>query len=166
MDFEGRGAEEDAPGPEEAQVPQPSDEEEDAKWTAHLTDVQVPPFVAASGVNIALDNPSELEVFFNFLGDDLWDRVVEESNCYAQQKLGDRFANFHQITHAELKAFIRINSIMGINRLPNYTLFWSKDDFFGNKRIKRVMTKNRFEEISQHLHFSDSTKEPTRDAVN
>ena len=170
LDFEGLDAEEDAPGPDEAQVPQPShdtdDEEEEARWTAHLTDVQVPPFVAASGVNIALDNPSELDVFLNFLGDDLWDRVVEESNRYAQQKLGDRFANFHQITRVELKAFIGINLIMGINRLPNYVLFWSNDDFFGNQGIKRVMTKNRFEEISQHLHFSDSTKEPARGAVN
>ena len=67
MDFEGLDAEEDAPGPEEAQVAQPShdtdNDEEEARWTAHLTDVQVPPFVAASGVNIALDNPSELDVF-------------------------------------------------------------------------------------------------------
>ena len=28
------------------------------------------------------------------------------------------------------------------------------------------MTKNRFEEISHHLHFSNSTKEPARGAVN
>ena len=113
LDFEGLDAEEDAAGTEEAQVPQPShytdDEEEEARWMAHLTDVQVPLFVAVSGVNIALDNPSELDVFFNFLGDDLWDRVVEESNHYAQQKLGDQFANFHQIVRAELKAFIEIN---------------------------------------------------------
>ena len=170
LDFEGLDAEEDAPDPEEAQVPQPShdtdDEEEEARWTAHLSDVQVPPFVAASGPNIALDNPSELDVFLNFLGDDLWDRVVEESNRYMQQKLGDRFASFHQITRAELKAFIGINLIMGINRLPNHALFWSNDDFLGNQGIKRVMTKNRFEEISQYLHFNDSTKEPARGAAN
>ena len=170
LDFEGLDAEEDAPDPEEAQVPQPShdtdDEEEEARWTAHCSDVQVPPFVAASGPNIALDNPSELYVFLKFLGDDLWDRVVEESNRYAQQKLGDRFASFHQITRAELKAFIGINLIMGINRLPNYALFWSNDDFFGNQGIKRVMSKNRFEEISKYLHFSDSTKEPARGAEN
>ena len=72
LDFEGLDAEEDedAPDPEEAQVPQPShdtdDEEEEARWTAHLSDVQVPPFVAASGSNIALDNPSKFDVFLNF----------------------------------------------------------------------------------------------------
>ena len=130
LDFEGLDAEEDeedAPDPEEAQVPQPShdtdDEEEEARWTAHLSDVQVPPFLATSGLNIASDNPSELDVFLNFLLDDLWDRVVEESNRYMQQKLGYRFASFHQITRAELKAFIGIYLIMGINRLPNYAFF-------------------------------------------
>ena len=43
LDFEGLDVEEDAPGAEEAQVPQPShdtdDEEEEARWTVHLTDV-------------------------------------------------------------------------------------------------------------------------------
>lgn len=96
----------------------------------------------------------------------MWDIIVEESNRYAQQKLGDRFANFHRITRVELKAFIGINVIMGIMRLPNYALFWSTDDFFGNKGIKRTMTKNRFEELSCYLHFSDSTKEPARGDVN
>ena len=62
--------------------------------------------------------------------DDLWDIIVEESNRYVQQKLGDRFANFHRITCVELKAFIGINIITGIMRLPNYALFWSTDDFF------------------------------------
>lgn len=34
--------------------------------------------------------------------------------------------------------------------------------FFGNPGIKRVMTKNRFEELSCYLHFSDSSREPGR----
>ena len=39
--------------------PDTDNNEEEARWTAHLSDVHVPPFVAASGPNIALDNPSE-----------------------------------------------------------------------------------------------------------
>ena len=96
----------------------------------------------------------------------MWNIIVEESNRYAQQRLGDRFANFRRITREELKAFFGINIIMGIVRLPNYALFWSNDDFFGNQGIKRTMTKNRYEELSCYLHFSDSTKEPARGAVN
>ena len=58
---------------------------------------------------------------------------------------------------------------MGINRRPIHALFWSNDDFFGNQSIKRVMTMNRFEElsqISQYLYFNDSTTEPARGAEN
>ena len=58
-------------------------------------------------------------------------------NCYLQQKLGDQFSSFHQITRAELKAFISINVIMGINRLPNYALLWSNDDFFWQPGYKK-----------------------------
>ena len=104
IDLDGLKAEEEHAGPQVPEVPQPGDdtddEEEEARWTPHLTDFQVPPSL-------------------NFIGDDLWDIIVEESNRYAQQKLGDRFANFHRITHVELKAFIGINIIMGIMRLPN-----------------------------------------------
>ena len=34
--------------------------------------------------------------------------------------------------------------------------------FFGNQGIKKVMTKNRFEEITCYLHFNDSSVEPAR----
>ena len=138
------------------------DEEEEARWTDQLIDIQVPDFLAATGINLVLNNPNELDVFLSFIGDDLWDKMIMESNRYARQQLGDRFANFRVITRAELKAFIGINIIMGIVRLPNYALYWSNDEFFGNQGIKRVMTKNRFEELSCYLHFSDSSKEPAR----
>ena len=51
---------------------------------------------------------------------------------------------------------------MGINELPNLALYWSSDDFFGNQGIKKVMPKNRFQEISCYLHFNDSSTEPAR----
>ena len=55
-----------------------------------------------------------------------------------------------------------INIIMGISRLPHLALYWSSDDYFGNQGVKKVMTRNRFQEISCYLHFSDSSVEPAR----
>ena len=55
---------------------------------------------------------------------------------------------------------------MGINRLPNYALFWSTDDFFGNHGIKRTMPKNRYEELVSYPHFNDSSQEPARGDAN
>ena len=158
LDLEGLEAEEDDPRPGD----DTDDEEEEARWTDQLIDIQVPDFLAATGINLVLNNPNELDIFLAFIGDDLWDKMVEESNRYAHQKLGDRFENFRAVTRAELKAFIGITIIMGIVKLPNYALYWSNDEFFGNPGIKKVMTKNRFEELSCYLHFNDSSKEPAR----
>ena len=49
---------------------------------------------------------------------------------------------------------------MGMVKLPSIGLYWSSNDFFGNRGIMKIMTKNRYEEISQYLHFSDSSVEP------
>ena len=51
---------------------------------------------------------------------------------------------------------------MGMVKLPSIALYWSSNNFFGNPGIMKIMSKNRFEEISQYLHFSDSSIEPAR----
>ena len=56
--------------------------------------------------------------------------------------------------------------IKGINSLPRISMYWSSDSFIRNSGIQNVMTKNRFEEISQHIHFNDSSQEPPRGADN
>lgn len=137
-------------------------EEEEARWTDQLEDIQVPQFVASTGINVVLNNPNELDTFLTFIGNDLWDKMVQESNRYAHQQLSDQFENFRAITRAEMKAFIGIIIIMGIVKLPRYAFYWSTDEFLGNVGIKKVMAKNRFEEISRYLQFNDSSKEPAR----
>ena len=92
------------------------------------------------------------------MADDLLNQIVTETNRYARQKLADspaRLAKFQPVTLAEIKAFIAINIIMGMNRLPSLNSYWSSDDFFGNVGIKKVMPRNRFSEISGFLHFHD-----------
>lgn len=56
------------------------EDEEEAQWTAHLMDVQVLDFLATSGVNVNLNDPNKLDVFLHFIGVDLWDLIVNESN--------------------------------------------------------------------------------------
>ena len=88
-----------------------------------------------------------------------------ETNRYVQQKLANspaQLANYLPVTRPELKAFIAVNIIMGMVKLPSIALYWSSNNFFGNPAIMKIMSKNRFEEISQYLHFSDSSVEPAR----
>ena len=46
--------------------------------------------------------------------------------------------------------------------LPSTAHYWSTDEFLGNTSIQKVMSKNRFEEISRFLHLNDSTLQPQR----
>ena len=78
------------------------------------------------------------------------DFAVSERNRYACEKLAgspERLANFQPITRNVFQAFLGINVIMGMNRLPSVAMYWSSGDFFGNQGIKKVMPRNRFEEI-------------------
>ena len=74
IDLDGLDAEADDANPDD---PQPShntdDEEEEARWTDQLLDIQVLQFLVATGINLVLNNPSELDIFLAFIGDDLWD---------------------------------------------------------------------------------------------
>ena len=96
------------------------------------------------------------------MGDDLLEQIVNETNLYARQKLADSpalLAKFKPVTLTEIKAFIAINIIMGMVRLPSVNSYWSSDEYFGNVGIKKVMPRNRFQEIGNFLHFHDSSLE-------
>ena len=121
IDLDGIDAEADDANPDDSQPSHNTDDEEEARWTDQLIDIQVPEFLAATGINLVLNDPIELDFFLAFVGDDLWDLMVEETNRYACQKLADspdRLTSFCPVTRAELKAFIAMNIIMGMVKLP------------------------------------------------
>ena len=55
-----------------------------------------------------------------------------------------------------MKAFLGINFIMGINKLPSLEDYWRTDKCIRNKKIQNVMTRTRFQPILQNLHFSNN----------
>ena len=58
-----------------------------------------------------------------------------------------------------MKAYLGICLIMEINNVPQLAMYWSSDPFIGNTGIQNVIAKNRFKELSQYLHFSNSATE-------
>ena len=61
-----------------------------------------------------------------------------------------------QATLKELCAFLGINILMGIHKLPKMRDYWSVDEGLGNTLIQKTMTRDRFLEILQNLHFADN----------
>ena len=96
-------------------------------------------------------------------GEPVFDLTVEETNRYARQKLARsaaRLAKWTDVNKQELKAYFGLCIIMGINTLPRIAMSWSSNHYIGNIGVQETMTKNLFEEISQYMHFSNSTQQP------
>ena len=62
-----------------------------------------------------------------------------------------------------MKAFLGINFIMGINRLPSFEDCWSTDKYIRNKKIKNFMTRARFQSILENLHSSNNDNDNKTD---
>ena len=74
--------------------------------------------------------------------------IAVEGNLYAQQK-GREF----QTNEQEMRAFLGINYVMSINKLPTIKSYWECGQYVGNEGIRNVMLRSRFEEISQKFAF-------------
>ena len=77
-----------------------------------------------------------------------------ESERYAAQN-GRQF----QISEEEFCSFLCVNLLMGINKLPTMKSYWSVDEGLENSLIHKAMTRARFLEIFQNIHFADNHKE-------
>ena len=82
---------------------------------------------------------------------ELLEIIVTERNRYAAQKSCN-----YETPEDEMKAFIRINFIMGINKLPSLEDYWPTNKCTGNEKIQIVMTKSRFQSILQNFYFSNN----------
>ena len=144
-----------------------SDVEEESEWSEVLEDFDVEAFdTALSGIKVEIPDRPEALFFFTLLfGEDTIDLVIAETNRVAREKLAEnksRLQQWRDITKPKFKAYLGICIMMGVAVLPRVADYWSTDPFLENRGIKAVMTKNRFEEISQYLHFNDSTREPAK----
>ena len=102
-----------------------------------------------------------LEMFSHFFNEALLDTIAHKTNCFVVQSLAASNANrTWETSIEELKAYFGFMVVMGINGLPEIRHYWSSDEkHFIDSRI----TRERFEEISRYLHFTDNTTLPARD---
>ena len=77
-----------------------------------------------------------------------------ESERYAAQN-GRQF----QISEEEFCAFLGVSLLMGINKLPTMKSYWSVDEGLGNSLIQKAITRARFLETLQNIHFANNHKE-------
>ena len=57
--------------------------------------------------------------------------------------------------HDELRAFLGINYLMDVSKFPSVANYWVVN-YTGNDGIKNVMTRQKFQDILQNLHFGNN----------
>ena len=77
--------------------------------------------------------------------------VCNQTNLYATQN-GREFATNPE----EICAFVGINYIMSISKLPNVKFYWSVDSYLSNDGVRNAMERKCFINILQNLHFTDN----------
>ena len=81
-----------------------------------------------------------------------------ETNRYTTQK----GLNFETVKN-EMKAFLGVNFIMGINKLPSLEDYRSTDKCIGNEKIQNVTTRTRFQSILQNPHYFNNDNDDKTD---
>ena len=78
-------------------------------------------------------------------------RICGQTNIYATQN-GREFATNRE----EIRAFLDINYIMSISRLPNVKRYCRVNSCLSNDGLRNAVTRNRFMNLLQSLHFTDN----------
>jgi hypothetical protein len=60
----------------------------------------------------------------------------------------------------DIESFLGLIILMGINKLTNMKLYWSKDIVFHKTFVSSIMSTDRFLQIFYNLHLTDSSLEP------
>ncbi|XP_060739707.1 piggyBac transposable element-derived protein 4-like [Tachysurus vachellii] len=128
--------------------------------------ISIEPFTSDNGPQHSLgDDADTLDYFRLLFPDSLFEHMVEQTNNYAlyrQRRSGRSDAHWHPTDVREMRAYVGLNVLMGINQLPDYGMYWASDIFIGNAGFKKTMTARRFEKLNQNLHLCDRLSEPSK----
>lgn len=107
----------------------------------------------SNGCMIGDVGSKEMDYFKKIFDDAVVTKIVEETNIYAPQK---NSKNWTDLTADELEAFVGIQIIMGIHKLPNVKAYWSFDPILRVNAVADTMPAKRYEKITQNLHLNNN----------
>ena len=137
-----------------------SDEPISSNWSTNLKNFQQEPFSSHVGPTASIpESPSE--IFSLFFTPTIMSNIVEESNKYAKQMMGEeKYAKWTPITERELKAYFGFCILMGIVSLPSLDDYWKKDPLLNYSPISSRISRDRFRDIRRYIHFNDNDQIP------
>lgn len=107
--------------------------------------------------NILPGVATPVDFFGQVFDEDLLRHIVDQTNLYARQNppSSSRYRWF-DISIQELKAFIGVRIIMGLNVRHSYRDYWSQDPLLGAPAVVKAFPLNRYSHLLSHLHFNDN----------
>lgn len=119
--------------------------------------MDVAPFTQPVGPTVPIST-SPVEVFTLFFTDNIVTHIVEQSNLYAKQVLGEeRYVEWEKISATELRAYFGFKILMGLYPKPAVRDYWKRDPFVNYPPISERISRDRFYDIGRYLHFADNT---------
>ena len=132
------------------------------QWSNTLSDINVEEFSVCHGPTKDLGGQATSKDFLNlFINDDYLDEIARCSVAYARSKGDESFV----INRAEISAYLGLNILMGIHRLPQLEMFWDSDEFIGVEDFKKTIPKQRFKTLGKYLHLVDPGDEDANDVL-
>lgn len=115
-----------------------------------------------SVTNIPIRNKLPAEIYNLFVSDDIVDKIVEETNKYAEKCLLETEMTAKSRSKAwkptdanEMRQFFSVILTMGLNKVPHFHDYWSKKCIYRNEYICSLMGRDRFILLLKFWHFSD-----------
>ena len=107
-----------------------------------------------SELTALLVQKSELELFEEFLDDEMFDLVQTQSNLYAQQQNRHDF----DLKKYKLKRFLGFMLFSGYHRLPRERMYWENADDCSINIVTEALSRQESMDIKRNLHLADNTK--------
>ena len=97
---------------------------ENITWTEQLTSITVESFNKTAGPKVPIPHSAK-EIFFLFFTPPLLELIVEQTNKYAAECMGqEKYEKWDKVTIEELCAYMGFMLLMGIVHLPSLYDYW------------------------------------------
>ncbi|XP_063229614.1 piggyBac transposable element-derived protein 4-like [Bacillus rossius redtenbacheri] len=101
---------------------------------------------------------SPIDYFQQFFTGELLENIVDQSNLYSIQRDPNKSLSTNV---KELEQFIGICVYMSIFGLPRSRMYWASNTYV--EKIQNVMSRNRWDQIKNSIHFNDNSCMTERD---
>ncbi|XP_042345926.1 pogo transposable element derived with ZNF domain b [Plectropomus leopardus] len=126
-------------------------------------------FMQDSGPHHFLSKNTDAIDFFNLLFPSaLIELITKETNAHVKtcQYLGNSFPEWVPVTTHEIKGFIGLVILMGIQSLPDLSHYWSWNHYDNSYTFYRSMSFKRFKQIAGNIRMGSFTTDEYRGTNN